>query len=190
MDSRESIDERALIRRVVDEGDQAAFAHIVQRYQTPIRSYLGTLMRNWEEARDLSQETFVKAFQHLEQYRGDGQFSSWLFRIANNLAISAIRKEKRRNTVPLPESGNVVDGKRTPEQAAIHAQHRAILRSAVQSLPPKYRVPIVLRDIEGLSYEEISRIMKRPLGTVKSRVNRGRFQLSQHVKAYFNGDLS
>lgn len=176
-------------------GDEAAFAVIVNRYRNPITNYLYRFLNDYEEAVDLAQETFVRVYFAMERYHTDYAFSTYIYRIATNLAISEIRKRKRRTILSLtglfqtdaedttefqPE-----DKKPLPDKDLIDDERGRVIAKAIATLPPKYRVPIILRDIEGKSYEEIASILELGLGTTKSRISRARGLLKEKLKTYF-----
>lgn len=176
-------------------GDEAAFAEVVNRYRNPITNYLYRFLNDYEEAVDLAQETFVRVYFAIERYHTDYAFSTYIYRIATNLAISEIRKRKRRNLVSLtgffqfdneedqdfhPPDENVL-----PDQDLIDNEQSKTIARAIAALPDKYRAPIILREIEGKTYEEIADILDLGLGTTKSRISRARKLLKEKLKNYF-----
>jgi RNA polymerase sigma-70 factor, ECF subfamily len=176
-------------------GDEAAFAEIVARYRNQITNYLYRFLNDYEEAVDLAQETFVRVYFALDRYHTQYAFSTYIYRIATNLAISEMRKRKRRRLMSLTTffQGDG-DGTGTELQApdtrplqdtkmADDERDRMISR-AIAALPEKYRVPVVLRDIQGRTYEEIAEIMELGLGTTKSRISRGRALLKEKLQHY------
>lgn len=176
-------------------GDEAAFAVIVGRYRNPITNYLYRFLNDYEEAVDLAQETFVRVYFAIERYHTEYAFSTYIYRIATNLAISEIRKRKRRTILSLTglfqnESDDVTefqpaDKKALPDKTLIDDEQERVIARAIATLPPKYRVPVILRDIEGRSYEEIASILELGLGTTKSRISRARGLLKEKLKSYF-----
>ncbi len=166
-------------------GNREAFGRLVQRYQHGIVNYLNTMTRNYEDALDLSQEVFVKAFRNLHQYRQQYRFSSWLYRIAHNQAMDFFRK-MHPQAVSIDESIQLEDGdiKRelvaddlSPEQSLQRKQQQEAIAHAIDRLPPAYRSLIVLRHLNHLSYDDIATVSDLPLGTVKTRIYRGRERL-------------
>ena len=176
-------------------GDEAAFAVIVSRYRSPITNYLYRFLNDYEEAVDLAQETFVRVYFAIDRYHTEYAFSTYIYRIATNLAISEIRKRKRRTMLSLTglfqsdaddtTEFQPADDKALPDKDLIDDEQGRVIARAIAKLPPKYRVPVILRDIEGKSYEEIASIMGLGLGTTKSRISRARGLLKERLKKYF-----
>lgn len=164
-------------------GDVAAFAKLVARHQDRVYRFLARMMRSQEDARDLTQETFLSAHQALPRWRPEARLSTWLLRIARNLALDQLRRMQRVQFVALDEAlaGQLPADGPTPE-AALHARQRiAALEGALARLSVEHREIVLLRDIEGLSYEEIAEVLGIGLGTVKSRIARARAGLLQHM---------
>ena len=176
-------------------GDEAAFAVIVGRYRNPITNYLYRFLNDYEEAVDLAQETFVRVYFAIDRYHTDFAFSTYIYRIATNLAISELRKRKRRTILSLTglfqsdtedtTEFQPTDQKALPDESYIDYEQGQVIAKAIATLPPKYRVPVILRDIEGRSYEEIASILELGLGTTKSRISRARALLKEKLKHYF-----
>ena len=177
------------------QGDETAFEEIVARYRKPITNYLYRFLNDYEEAVDLAQETFVRVYFAIERYHTDYAFSTYVYRIATNLAISEIRRRKRRKLVSLTglfqydeepaQDYQPQDEKPLAVDNLIENEQRETVARAIATLPEKYRAPIVLRDIEGKSYEEVSAILRLGLGTTKSRISRGRKILREKLQNYF-----
>lgn len=192
--SIEKLSDHALIE-ATKEGDEEAFAQIVARYRNPITNYLYRFLNDYEEAVDLAQETFVRVYYALERYHTEYAFSTYIYRIATNLAISEIRKRKRRRLFSLTglfqtEEENETefqptDEKALPDEDLIEDEKSRVIAKAIATLPEKYRAPIVLREVEGKSYEEIAQILELGLGTTKSRISRARGLLKEKLKHYF-----
>ncbi len=176
-------------------GDELAFAEIMRRYRSPITNYIYRFLNDYEEAVDLAQETFVRVYFAIERYHTDYAFSTYIYRIATNLAISEIRKRKRRRLVSLTgllqynneeaQDFNPPDEKSLPDENLIESEQSRTIAKAIATLPEKYRAPIVLRDIEGKTYEEIAQILELGLGTTKSRISRARKLLREKLQNYF-----
>jgi RNA polymerase sigma-70 factor (ECF subfamily) len=176
-------------------GDETAFAVIVSRYRNPITNYLYRFLNDYEEAVDLAQETFVRVYFAIDRYHTDYAFSTYIYRIATNLAISELRKRKRRTILSLTglfqtESDDTTefqptDPKALPDKDLIDNEQGRVIARAIATLPPKYRIPVILRDIEGRTYEEIASILELGLGTTKSRISRARGLLKEKLKNYF-----
>ena len=171
------------------DGRQAAYRELVRRYERPIFSLIYRMVRNREQAEDLSQETFVKALNAIESYRPEYKFSSWIFKIANNVSIDHLRR-RELDTLSLDGSPHAL----TPEAIQASAlqlgdrQETALeeleakelggeIEQAISTLRPEYRACILLRHVEGRPYEEIATMLDLPLGTVKTYIHRARGEL-------------
>ncbi|HZL83754.1 MAG TPA: sigma-70 family RNA polymerase sigma factor [Candidatus Krumholzibacteria bacterium] len=173
-------------------GDQIAYGQLVRKYQNSVYNLCRKMVRNPEEARDLAQEAFVKTFAALDRYDPVYAFSSWLFKITSNLCIDHIRKQRMRLLSiddPLEGEEGVVfrelsDPQRQPDQVSEDSELREAIRAAVDRLPEHYRVILILRHQEQLSYEEIATSLGIPLGTVKARIHRAREGLKGALAAY------
>ncbi|MCH7761629.1 sigma-70 family RNA polymerase sigma factor [candidate division TA06 bacterium] len=187
-----------LLRRTA-EGDDAAFNILVERYQRTLLNFLYRMVRDGEVAEDLLQETFIRVYRTRE--KPIENFSAWVFTIASNLARDEIRRRGRRrltsldemeekgNRIPQSEFGyrNSPWSPEDPETYAANGELRSRIEEAIGRLDEKYRVVVLLRDIEGRTYEEISVILGMHLGTVKSRLNRARLKLQEDLRPYLNG---
>ena len=180
------MDEQELIRRV-REGDEEAFAGIMEIYKDRIVNYLFQFTRDYQRAVDLSQETFLRVYFKADKYRPIAPLSSWIYAIASNLAKTDARKRRRMATVPLEEVPNSYDAGTYSQDPPDPGLVRN-LRDALEALPPRYRIPVVLKDMEGFSQEEIARIIKRPVGTVKARISRGREHLRKMLENARSGN--
>ncbi len=177
-------------------GDGAAFAELVRRYRNQITNYVYRMTNDYDLAVDLAQETFMRVYAAAERYQTSYAFSTYIYRIATNLAISELRRRKRRRMVSLssffqerespadscelemPDAGPLQDA------TLAEGERRAAVARAIATLPEKYRAPLVLRDVEERSYEEIAHILGMNEGTVKSRINRARTFLRDKLRAY------
>ena len=181
-----------LVERAV-AGDQKAFELLVIKYQRRIQRLIGRMVRDVDLVEDIAQETFIRAYRALAQFRGDAQFYTWLYRIAVNTAKKFLMDLKRNPTVSennfksddddetsLVE--NELTSPDTPDAVLASKEIAQIINTALEALPEELRQAIVLREIEGLSYEEISDAMNCPIGTVRSRIFRAREAISQKVK--------
>jgi RNA polymerase sigma-70 factor (ECF subfamily) len=176
------------------EGDEDAFGELVGRYRNPLTNYLYRMLNDYEEAVDLAQETFVRVYQAAERYHAGYAFSTYIYRIATNLAISELRKRKRRRLLSLTgwftsedsedEDLQLPDTQPLPDVELADAERRAAIGRAIRALPEKYRAPLILRDVEGHSYEAIAHILDTNEGTVKSRISRARGLLRGKLVAY------
>jgi len=192
--SEENLSDHALIE-ATKNGDEAAFAVIMGRYRNPITNYLYRFLNDYEEAVDLAQETFVRVYFAIDRYHTEYAFSTYIYRIATNLAISEIRKRKRRTILSLTglfqsdaddnTEFQPADDKALPDKDLIDDEQGRVIARAIATLPPKYRVPVILRDVEGKTYDEIAEILDLGLGTTKSRISRARALLKEKLRNYF-----
>ena len=191
MAERDQLDDRSLVERILG-GERDLFTLLMSRYQKRVVNYVYRITHRYEEAHDLTQEIFVKVYLALDRYDPKYQFSTWLFRIAQNSSIDALRK-KSVTEVPLVRpteeepSGKereFADDGITPERALKNKQLGAAIDQAVESLPTDYRELIQLRHFAELSYEEIASMKKLPLGTVKNKLFRARNLLKEALGSY------
>lgn len=177
-------------------GDEDAFAELVARYRNQITGYIYRMTNDYDGAVDLAQETFVRVYRAADRYQTSYAFSTYIYRIATNLAISELRKRKRRRLVSLtgffqsndgvePREFNPPDERPLPDSELVAAERRFAVQRAISTLPEKYRAPLILRDVDGRSYDEIARILQTSEGTVKSRISRARGFLREKMKVYF-----
>jgi len=191
--SEKTQSDHALIE-ATKNGDEAAFASIVGRYKSPITNYLYRFLNDYEEAVDLTQETFVRVYFAIDRYHTEYAFSTYIYRIATNLAISELRKRKRRTILSLTglfqseddeqTEFQPPDNRRRPDEDLVDDERSRVIAKAIATLPAKYRVPIILRDVEGKSYDEVAEILELGLGTTKSRISRARGLLKEKLKHY------
>ena len=181
-----------LVERAV-AGDEKAFELLVIKYQRRIQRLIGRMVRDVDLVEDIAQETFIRAYRALAQFRGDAQFYTWLYRIAVNTAKKALMDLKRNPTVSenFFKSGdddetsfleNELTSSETPDAVLASKEIAEMVNAAMEALPEELRQAITLREIEGLSYEEISDAMNCPIGTVRSRIFRAREAISEKVK--------
>jgi RNA polymerase sigma-70 factor (ECF subfamily) len=184
------MDEQELIRQV-QEGDEVAFGQIVVAYKDRIVNYLYQFTGDYQKAVELAQETFIRVYFKANQYRPVAPLSSWIYAIASNLAKTEMKKTRRIPTVSLDDIvAHKADEKAYTEDPADCGLVKN-LREALNSLHPRYRIPIILKDIEGFSQEEIAQILKKPVGTIKARISRGRSMLRKKLeKALAGGRVS
>jgi len=174
------MDEQELVRRI-QEGDEMAFAEIVRMYKNKIVNYIMQLTGDYQRAVELSQETFMRVFFKANKYRPFAPFSSWIYAIASNLAKTEIKKMKKMSTVPLDLVQNRIPIERSSNDN-LDSELASELRKALNSLHPRYKIPVILKDIEGFSQEEIAEILKKPLGTIKARISRGRNYIKKELE--------
>jgi len=190
MAEREQLDDRALVARVLG-GDRDRFTDLVRRYEKRVINYVYRITHRYEEAHDLAQDIFVKVYLALDRYDSKYQFSTWLFRIAQNAAIDVLRK-KTITEIPLArptedepqKEREFADPGVSPYRALKNKQLGSAIEKAVENLPPDYRELIQLRHFAELSYEEIASMKKLPLGTVKNKLFRARNLLKEQLDTF------
>jgi RNA polymerase sigma-70 factor, ECF subfamily len=180
----DSAADNAIVERVV-KGDVEAFGVLVERYQDRIYSAVHNYVTNPDDAVDIAQDAFVKAYAKLRSFDAGSAFYTWLYRIAVNTAIDFLRRRKSRPADSLDDDKFTTVGfepasqnpRSNPERVAILDEQRRALRASIGRLSNKLRAVLVLHDVEGLSQEEVAEILRVPVGTVKSRVSRARAEL-------------
>ena len=184
-----SYTDEELIARFQD-GDEQAYVELVNRYRNRLMTFVYRFVNDMEKAEDIVQDTLMKLYTHRHYYRNIAKFSTWIYTIAGNFAKTELRRKKRHKVTNLSQMG--FDDREyqlpsvepeTGETAQGHFAEKKI-QMAIQELPLHFRTVVILRDIQELSYEEISKIVDVPLGTVKSRINRARLQLQQSLKEF------
>lgn len=184
------MDEHELIRQL-QGGDEMAFGQIVSAYKDRIVNYLYQFTSDYQKAAELAQETFIRVYFKANQYRPIAPLSSWIYAIASNLAKTEMKKLRRIPTVSLDDivAHEVEENVYTEDPADPGLIKN--LREALSALHPRYRIPVILKDMEGFSQEEIAEILKKPLGTIKARISRGRNFLKKRLeKALAGGRVS
>ena len=189
--SQKALEDFKLIDQATENGDENAYAVLMERYRKPVYHMILKMVRNVDDAEDLTIEAFAKAFRNLNRFKKDYTFSTWLFRIATNNSIDFIRK-KRLETMSLDtsyqdESGenvtiDIEDRNLNPQEEAINSQKKELVQMFVTKLPAKYQRLVRLRYFKELSYEEIARELEAPLGTVKAQLHRARELMYELVK--------
>lgn len=175
-----------LIARFQD-GDSYAFDQLVRRYKDPLLNFIFRFIGDIIESEDIVQDTFYRVYKNKHYYKEVAKFSTWIYTIAGNLAKTELRKRKRRKIFSINKETQsekefeLPDPERDPEEEVNSTITEKHIYKAIRNLPPKFRQVIILRDVQGFSYEEISSIIKVPLGTVKSRVNRARLRLQDDL---------
>lgn len=192
-DRPEPDSDRALVERTV-AGDQRAYELLVLKYQRRIQRLIGRMVRDVDLVEDIAQETFLRAYRALHQFRGDAQFYTWLYRIAVNTAKKALMDLKRDPTVSeaawrtsddedeTSRPGNEPISDETPESVLAAKEIGAMVQAAMDALPADLREAVILREIEGMSYEDIAAVMQCPIGTVRSRIFRAREAVSARIR--------
>jgi len=181
-------------------GQKGAYDMLVRKYQHKILRLISRFVRDPEEAMDLTQETFIKAYRALDNFRGDSAFYTWLYRIAVNTAKNQLAANNRYGHVwslnsspvsdseePMPEPEALRDYA-TPENAILTGELEAVIKEAIAALPEDLRTALTLRELEGLSYDEIAQVMGCPIGTVRSRIFRAREAVDKRIKPLVNNE--
>jgi RNA polymerase sigma-70 factor (ECF subfamily) len=193
-----SLSDEDLMSRVAED-DERAFTELVRRFQGRVMNLITRVLNDRECSDDLAQEVFVRVFVHRRNYRRGSKFSTWLFTIAANLAKNEIRRRvRRRNWFSLDALQEVwsdsaiqlADPTEGQERALERGQLQAAVGRAIATVPEKYRLALVLRDIEGLAYEEIAQVLGIPGGTVRSRINRARGMLKRRLQPLLRKDIA
>jgi RNA polymerase sigma-70 factor (ECF subfamily) len=187
-----------LVERCLD-GDVAGFEKLVSRYQNKIMGYVGRMTNgDREEAEDITQEAFIKAYRNLDSFRGQASFSTWLYKIATNLCIDRARTRKRRpqqaysldEPFDKEEEGGgreIADTRFEPSKGVERDELRSLVRQTVAEMPEKQRQVLIMCDLQGMPYENIAEVLSIPLGTVKSRIFHARADLARRLKPYISG---
>lgn len=179
--------EKILIEKS-QNGDVESFEKLIEKYQVVAFNIAYRMVGNREDASDMAQDAIIKVYKSLKSFRGDSNFSTWFYRIVTNTCIDAIRKMKKIKTYSLDkefetENGNysfeIADNKYLPERLYEVKEKKELVQAALNKMAEKYRTVVVLRDIQGFTYEEISEMTQNPVGTVKSRISRGRSLLKE-----------
>ena len=179
-------DEKLILR--FQEGDINAYNELVKRYKDRLFNFVLRYFNNAEQAEDVVQDTLIKLYTHASYYKNVARFSTWIFTIAKNNALTELRKNKRKKTDSLwTDDGQVIDINSKEESLDSKVQNEIAidqLNKFLDEIPENFRMAVVLRDFQELSYEEISKILEIPIGTIKSRINRGRIQLAEKMKQF------
>jgi RNA polymerase sigma-70 factor (ECF subfamily) len=176
--------------RKVQKGDKHAFDLLVLKYQQRIINLTFRFVKNWDDAADVSQDAFIKAYKGLANFRGDSAFYTWLYRIAANTAKNHLVSAKRKSTTNAldAQEAEQYDGadllreNASPERAALTEELKKVIHDAIEALPTDLKEAVTLREFDGLSYDEIAEIMDCPIGTVRSRIFRARDAIDEKIK--------
>jgi len=186
----DNLTDQQLVRRTL-EGEREAFSVLIRKYQKQIYSLTYRLTNDPEDARDLAQEVFIHIYKVLHKYDQKRRFFSWMYKVASNVCYNAMRKGKAQQEVPLDKviefSPLVARRDVQPEEYYERRETQELVRQAVAELPDKYRLPLVLRYMEDLSYRQIAEIMDLPLTTVETRLYRGKALLQKRLQAKGEG---
>lgn len=188
--------DNGLVREFIS-GNDAAFAQLVGKYKDAITNYINTIISDYDTAVDLCQETFLRVYRNINRYSNIYQFSTWIYRIATNLAIDELRYRKRRGRVfhrnvwakkktedEGPPDFEIADDRSNPRDEVLRKESGRVLQEAIRSLPEKYRTAFIMREVQELPYEAISSILQCSAGTIKSRLHRARELLQRKLERY------
>mgnify|MGYP001281933204 CR=1 FL=1 len=189
MEATKNLTDKGILIRAVE--DQGHLGLLVKRYRTPLYNFVYRFVGDRETAEDIVQETFLRCLRHSHQYPAIEQVSTWLYTIAGNLAKTELRRRKRWHWVPIGPSDDEqrtsfyepVDKDRLPGEQTDANRVQDTVVKAIHNLPEEFCEAVLLRDLNGFSYDEISKIINCPVGTVKSRVNRGRLRLQKTLRS-------
>jgi RNA polymerase sigma-70 factor (ECF subfamily) len=189
-------DDQLLVERV-QQGDKRAFDLLVKKYQHKVISLVMRFVHNQSEAEDVAQEAFLKAYRALANFRGDSAFYTWLYRIAANTAKNHLAQKQRRHSdkhvdvddMVLTEGDSVLTAIENPENHLAGEQLQLAIHQVLEKLPDDLKTALMLREFEGLSYDEIAEVMDCPVGTVRSRIFRAREAIDKIVKPLMSGEL-
>jgi RNA polymerase sigma-70 factor, ECF subfamily len=182
--------ERILLEKAKN-GDVQAFELLVEGYQKKVFNVALRMMGNYDDAGEIAQEAFIRVFKSIKSFKEESTFSTWIYRITTNICLDELRKRKNKKIISIDEDIRFEDGeakrqiedfKPTPDVIAEKNEIKKIVTDAINSLSEEHRLVLVMRDIQGFSYEEIAKITKCPEGTVKSRINRARQALKEILK--------
>lgn len=185
------VPDEELVRRV-QAGNNEAFEELVKRYERKVYNIAYRLMGNERDASEVLQDAFLRAYRFLPKFQFKSSFFTWLYRIATNVSLTKLRKREKVQLVSIDEPANadgdlpleIPDYRYNPEKMMKQRQLREALQNAVDNLPPDYRSVVVLRDLEGLSNEEVSKVLNLTVAAVKSRLHRGRLELRKVLAEY------
>ena len=184
-------DDSELVNRVV-MGETQLFRFLIERHQQHIFNLCYRMLQQFEEADDATQDTFLKAYRSLKQFRGDARLKTWLCRIARNVCLNRLRHERMvplDERLPVEGRFQLIDSKPSPLELIEQQEIQSTVHGAINELPPPYRLVITLFHLDGLSYEEISHVMEIPMGTVKTHIFRARRLLKSKLQAFAEGKM-
>jgi RNA polymerase sigma-70 factor (ECF subfamily) len=186
------LSDEELIIEFQRSGDEKAFEILIQRFKNPLTNYVFRFLGDYESWVDVVQETFIKVYRYKDNYSSVAKFSTWVYTIAGNLAKTEYKRKQRRNLFSINSYGEesktfeIPDESFRPDVTVDSNMKNEIIQNALLKVRDSYREAVILRDIQGLSYEEIAEIIGIEVGTVKSRINRGRAELQKFLKDIYN----
>jgi len=172
--------DQEIIEKIL-QGQGEYYEEIIKRYKNGVYSLCMRMLRNSEDAKDLAQEAFIKAYQNLGKYNAEYKFSTWLFKVTSNLCVDYLRKIKTQ-TLPYDDKISMPHDTASAEDIFLHNNNRRQIEKAIQELPEDYRILILLYHKEGLSYEQMCDMLKLPMSKVKNRLHRARNKLKETLK--------
>jgi RNA polymerase sigma-70 factor (ECF subfamily) len=185
-----SVPDEALVARAQEE-DERAFGELIERYETKVYSLALKMLRNPEDAEDVLQDTFLRAYRGLKSFKGHSTFSTWIYRITANSALMKLRK-KQLPTVSIEDADeretpiNIADWAPGPVEQLLNQETQEAMADAIEALPAEFRQVFVLRDVEGLSNADVAEILDLSVAAVKSRLHRARLKIRNHLSHFFN----
>jgi RNA polymerase sigma-70 factor, ECF subfamily len=184
-----AMDDDQLLLERSRAGDVAAFADLVRRYEHRVRAILFRLLDDERDVEEATQDAFVQAWKNLERFRGDAAVFTWLYRIATNEALARLRKKRLATTEleNLPEGVAATDESDEPQELTESSELEAFLAARIRELEPEYRAPLVLRDVVGLSNQEVADVLELSLAATKSRIHRARMQIREAFVEWDSG---
>ena len=186
------LSDEELILEFQKNNDEKAFEILIQRFKNPLINYIYRFLGDYDSCVDVVQETFIKVYRYKDNYSSVAKFSTWIYTIAGNLARTEYKRSRRRNLFSINSYGEenksfeIPDESNRPDVEVDANMKREIIQKALLKVRDSYREAVILRDIQGLSYEEIAEIIGIEVGTVKSRINRGRAELQKLLKHIYN----
>jgi RNA polymerase sigma-70 factor (ECF subfamily) len=172
-----------LVARMRD-GDADALRLVVERYQQRVFALIFGIVRDRHEVEDVAQEVFLKVFLKISAFDGRSKFYTWLYRVAANAAKDHVKKRRRRPAVALDEDAQLPHRGHGPEERAAQSERRRLVREAIASLPERYREVLALRELDGMTYNEIAGVLRLSIGTVESRLHRARARLKRRLESH------
>ena len=186
------LSDEELIIEFQKNNDEKAFEILIQRFKNPLTNYVFRFLGDYDSCVDVVQETFIKVYRYKDNYSSVAKFSTWVYTIAGNLARTEYQRRKRKNLFSINSYGEenktyeIPDESYRPDISTDANMKREIIQKALMKIRDSYREAVILRDIQELSYDEISEILGIEVGTVKSRINRGRTELKKYLKDIYN----